>query len=231
MKRIAIASAVAAGTLAGPVAAGAHVTLQPKQAPAGAYVVESVRVPNETDDATTTKVAVRFPDGFASASYQPVDGWTVKVVKQRLATPIATDDGEITEGVRQITWTATSKAAGIAPGQFRDFPLSLQIPGKAGDTLTFKALQTYSDGEVVRWIGGPDADKPAPQIAVTAAAGDHHAAPATTDQASATTEQASAPAPAADGDSSDTLAVVALIVGALGLLAGGSALVTARRRV
>ena len=42
---------------------------------------------------------------------------------------------------------------GIPPGAFQDFGLSVQIPGKAGDKLTFKALQTYSNGEIVRWIG------------------------------------------------------------------------------
>ena len=175
MQRITLASVATSSALAVPAVAQAHVTLQPKTAAAGAYVVENVRVPNETDDAVTTKVAVQFPEGFASASYQAVDGWSVKVVKEKLATPVKTDDGEITEGVKTITWTATSKAAGIAPGQFQDFPLSVQIPGKAGDTLTFKALQTYSDGTVARWIGAPDADKPAPQVQVTEAADDHHA--------------------------------------------------------
>ena len=160
MKRITLASAAALSALAVPAVAQAHVTLQPKTAAAGAYVVEDVRVPNETDDAVTTKVAVQFPEGFASASYEAVPGWAVKVVKEKLATPVKTDDGEITEGVKSITWTATSKADGIAPGQFQDFPLSVQIPGKAGDVLTFKALQTYSDGTVARWIGAPDADKP-----------------------------------------------------------------------
>jgi uncharacterized protein YcnI len=92
------------------------------------------------------------------------------VAKEKLATPVKTDDGEVAEGVKTITWTAGSEADGIAPGQFRDFPLSVQIPGKAGDTLTFKALQTYSDGRVARWIGAPDADQPAPQVTVTAAA-------------------------------------------------------------
>ena len=54
--------------------------------------------------------------------------------------------------------------------------MSVQIPGKAGDELTFKALQTYSDGDVVRWIGAPDSEQPAPQVKVTAAAEDGHAA-------------------------------------------------------
>ena len=236
MKRFTLASVVTLGALAVPVVAQAHVTLQPKTAAAGAYVVENVRVPNETDDAVTTKVAVQFPDGFASASYQAVPGWAVKVVKEKLATPVKTDDGEITEGVKSITWTATSKADGIAPGQFQDFPLSVQVPGKAGDTLTFKALQTYSDGTVARWIGAPDADKPAPQVQVTAAVDDHHAgaAPAAPAAATgtATTENTSAPAVApggTDDSDSNTLAIIALIVGALGLLAGGAGLASARR--
>ena len=233
MKRTILASAAAAGTLALPVAAAeAHVTLQPKTAPAGGFVVEDVRVPNETDDAVTTKVAVQFPAGFAEASYQSVPGWSVKVVKEKLATPVKTDDGEVTEGVKTITWTARAKADGIAPGQFQDFPLSVQVPGKAGDTLTFKALQTYSDGTVVRWIGGPDADQPAPQVTVTAAADDHHAAAS---GGTPTDEQTSAPATAAattassDDSHSNTLAIVALVVGALGLAAGGAGLASARR--
>jgi periplasmic copper chaperone A len=221
MKRITIATAAAAGAFAVPAtAAQAHVTLQPKTAPAGAYVVEDVRVPNETDDATTTKVVVQFPDGFAGASYQRVPGWDVKVAKAKLATPIKTDDGEVTEGVKTITWTARSKGDGIAPGEFQDFPVSVQIPGKAGDTLTFKALQYYSDGTVARWIGAPDADRPAPQVQVTAD--------------TPTTEQVSAPAAPAspstpDDSDSNTLAIVALAVGVLGLLAGGAGLAAARR--
>jgi uncharacterized protein len=231
MKRITLTSATALTALAIPAtAAQAHVTLQPKTAAAGAYVVESVRVPNETDDATTTKVAVQLPDGFASVAYQAVPGWSVKVAKAKLATPVKTDDGEVTEGVKTVTWTAKAKADGIAPGEFQDFPLSVQIPGKAGDTLTFKALQTYSDGQVARWIGAPDADKPAPQVQVTGAAADHAAAEPVS---AAPAAPAAAPAAAAtttkDGDGK-TLAIIALVVGALGLLAGGGALTSARRR-
>jgi uncharacterized protein YcnI len=232
MKRTTLASAALIGALAVPAVAQAHVTVQPKTAAAGAYVVEDVRVPNETDDATTTKVAVQFPEGFAEASYQAVPGWSVKVVKEQLATPVKTDDGEVTEGVKTITWTARSEADGIAPGQFQDFPVSVQIPGKAGDTLTFKALQTYSDGTVARWIGAPDADQPAPQVTVTDAADDHHAAAAAPAADSASTENASAPAAASTVEDSDsnTLAIIALVVGGLGLLAGGAGLAAVRRR-
>jgi uncharacterized protein len=219
MHRITLASTAALSGLLLPTAAQAHVTLQPKQAAAGAFTVENVRVPNERDDAATTKVDVQLPHGFVFASYQSAPGWTVKVTKSKLAAPVKTDDGEVTEEVSRITWTAKSKADGIQPGQFRDFPLSVQIPGKAGATLTFKALQTYSDGEVVRWIGAPDADAPAPQVDVV---------PATPAAAKPVTPSASTPSSGDDG--SDALSTIALAVGGLGLIAGATALALARRR-
>ena len=165
-----LAAVTAVAMLAIPAAAQAHVTLQPTTAPVGAFMVLDVRVPTERDDASTAKVDVQFPSGFAAASYQAVPGWRVQVIKKKLSKPIQTDDGPITEGVSRMVWTRTSRSGGVKPGQFQDFPVSVQIPGKAGDKLTFKALQTYSDGQVVRWIGAPGSDEPAPQVTVIAAA-------------------------------------------------------------
>ncbi len=213
-----------AAALVVPAAAQAHVTLQPNTAAAGGYTRLDVRVPNERDDASTTKVDVQFPEGFASASYEPVPGWTAKVTTAKLATPIQTDDGEITEGVERITWTADSERDAIPPGAFQDFGISVQIPGKAGDQLEFKALQTYSGGEVVRWIGAEDSDNPAPIVTVTEGGDEHGAAaatPAATQAASATTSD--------DGDGNG-LAIVALIVGALGLAVGAFAVYRASAR-
>jgi uncharacterized protein YcnI len=222
--------AATAFVLAVPAAAQAHVTLQPKTAVAGSFTRLDVRVPNERDDATTDKVAVQFPAGFADASYEANPNWTVKVTKKKLDTPVKTDDGEVTEGVDTITWTAKSKADAIAPGSFEDFGLSVQVPGKAGDTLTFKALQTYSDGDVVRWIGDESSDTPAPTVAVTAAA-DSAAATATpaATEAAATPAATAAPATSDDGGSGNGLAVVALIVGALGLIVGAYGVLSGRK--
>ncbi|HET6510294.1 MAG TPA: YcnI family protein [Baekduia sp.] len=216
---VATAAAVLACAAAVPAVADAHVTLQPDTAPAGAFTLEAVRVPNEQDAAVTTKVDVQLPHGFASASYEAVPGWSAKITKSKLAKPIQTDDGPIDEEVSRITFTAESRADGIQPGQFRDFPLSVQIPGKPGDQLTFKALQTYSNGQVVRWIGPPDADTPAPRITVTKAAG--AAAPA----AAATTTVVKQ---GGDG-ASKGLGVAALIVGVIGCALGAGALMARRR--
>ncbi len=225
MTRKTIAAAAVAATLALPAAAAAHVTLQPNEAPAGGFARLDVRVPNEEDAKDTVKVEVQMPPGFADASYEPVPGWTVKETRKKLATPVKTDDGDtLTDELSTITFTA-AKGKGIEPGQFQDFGLSLGLPDKpAGTKLTFKALQTYTGGEVVRWIGAEGSDKPAPVVTLAAE----------TDHTGGAAAPASA-APAADDDDADDddggngLAIVALILGALGLLAGGAALATARR--
>ena len=221
--------ALALCALAIPASAEAHVTLQPPTAPAGGFARLDVRVPNERDDAGTTKVDVKLPPGVLSASYEPVPGWTVKVTKEKLAKPVKVEGFDVTEQVARVTWTGDGKQGVIAPGQFRDFGLSLAIPkGQPGSTLTFKALQTYQGGEVVRWIGPENADEPAPTVTLTAGGegGGHGAATASASAAPA------APASAAGGDDgggSDGLAIAALTIGALGLLAGLAGLLIARR--
>jgi uncharacterized protein len=213
-----------------PAAASAHVTLQPKTAAEGSYSVLSVRVPTERDTASTVKVQVQLPPGFSYAAYEPTPGWTVKVKKSKLATPIKTDDGDVTEEVDEITWTGTGKGDGkIAPGQFKDFPLSLAIPGKAGDTLTFKAIQTYSDKSVVRWIGAPDADKPAPTVAVIPAADAAHGAPAAAPAATPATPAVPS-VPEAKAGASKGLGIAALAVGIVALLLGAGAIVIGRSK-
>jgi uncharacterized protein YcnI len=214
MQRKTAVAAVAASALAAPAAANAHVTLQPNTAAAGAYTVENVRVPNERDKASTVKVDLQLPHGFVAVSYEPKAGWAVKVTKAKLAKPIQTDDGPIDEEVRRITFSGHGPNGKIAPGQFMDFPLSVQIPGKAGDKLVFKAIQTYSNGKVVRWIGAPDSETPAPIVTVVKATA-----------SSATAPPAPAPPARASGDdggggASKGLGITALILGALGLVAG-----------
>jgi uncharacterized protein YcnI len=166
-----IATAVAVGAIAVPAAASAHVTLQPKPQTAGAYTVVNVRVPNERDNASTTKVRVLFPDGIYAVSYAAQAGWKVTVKHARLAPPVQTADGPISERVSSVTFTGRGTGLGrIAPGQFKEFPLSLQMPDQPGATLAFPAYQTYSDGEVVRWTGAAGSDRPAPTVSLAAAA-------------------------------------------------------------
>jgi uncharacterized protein YcnI len=213
--------AMATLALAAPTAAQAHVTVQPEEVPAGGFARLDVRVPNERDDAATDKVEVRMPDGFAFVSTEPVPGWKADVKTEKLDQPIEEEGEEITEQVSTVTFTATEPDAAIQPGEFRDFGLSVGMPSDAreGDVLTFPALQTYDSGEVVRWIGPPDSEEPAAQVTLTAPA--EAEASGEVEEAAQTDED--------DGGASTGLAVTALIVGALGLVAGGASLVRSLR--
>jgi periplasmic copper chaperone A len=218
--KLTIASVLAVA-LALPAAAQAHVTLQPDSVPAGGFTRLDVRVPNERDDAATSKVEVRFPEGFVFVSTEPVEGWTAEVKMGPLAEPIESHGEQITEQVSTVTWTANSPAAAIQPGQFRDFGLSVGLPedGAEGDVLTFPASQTYDSGEVVRWIGAPDSEEPAAEVALTASEEEHGAS--SSDEESSEEED--------DDDGTSALSIVALVLGAGGLLAGGTALVRGGR--
>jgi uncharacterized protein YcnI len=219
-----LASATAALLVLAPVAS-AHVTLQPEEVPAGGFTRLDVRVPTERDDASTTKVEVQFPPGFLFVSTEPVPGWEAKIVKRKLDKPVEQFGEQISEEVGQVSFTANGKAAGIGPGEFQDFGLSVSVPDKAGSTLTFKAVQTYSSGEVVRWIGSPDSEQPAPQVKLAAAEPEGGAAEP------ANEEQPAAPADSGgDDDSSNTLAIIALVIGIAGLATGLLALLTRRGR-
>jgi periplasmic copper chaperone A len=227
---------VAAGVLTAPAAAAAHVSVHPNAVPAGANATLDIRVPTESDTAKTTKLQVKFPSGFIGVATEPPPGWTSKVLTTKLAKPVQTDDGPIDTQVSVVEWTA-GPGAGIPPGQFANFPISVALPGHAGQVLTFKTVQTYSDGKVVRWIGPPDSDEPARTIDVTAKGGvlqdvaGGEAGPGALPAAAST--KAAAPAAAKTvvekESSSNTLAIIALIVGALGLAAGAAGLVAARR--
>jgi uncharacterized protein YcnI len=218
-----LAGAVVALALA--PAAAAHVTLQPEQAPAGGFTRLDVRVPNERDNASTTKVEVRFPPGFLSVSTEPVPGWNAEVAMRELDEPVEQFGERVTEEVDRVILTANGEANAIGPGEFRDFGLSVGVPeGRPGSSLRFPAVQTYSSGEVVRWIGPPDSEEPAPQVELTAAEAEGGASE---EQAA---QQPQAPAASDDDGDSNTLSIIALIVGAAGLLAGLASLFMRRGR-
>ncbi|WP_406147420.1 YcnI family protein [Streptomyces sp. NBC_01012] len=232
VSRIALAGGVAASTvllLAGT--ASAHVSVQPQgEAAKGGYATVNFKVPNERDNASTVKVEVSLPTDhpLASVSPQPVAGWKIKVTKSKLAEPLEVHGKKIDEAVSKVTWTADDD--GIEPGFFEQFPLSVgQLPEDT-DQLVFKALQTYSNKEVVRWIeepteGGEEPDTPAPVLTLTAPAADTDGAAAADDKGGAA-EQTKETTTASDDTSSDTdgtarvLGIVGIVVGAAGVAFG-----------
>ncbi|MBB4982486.1 MULTISPECIES: YcnI family copper-binding membrane protein [Streptomyces] len=220
----------------------AHVSVQPQgEAAKGGYATVNLKVPNERDNASTVKVEVNFPldHPLASVMPQPVPGWKAVVTKSKLDKPLEMHGKKINEAVSKVTWTADGSK--IGPGEFQQFPLSLgQLPEDT-DELVLKAIQTYDNKEVVRWIeeqkeGAEEPENPAPVLKLSAASADedHHGGAAPSASAGAD-EKAGHDAKTADHEetaaassSSDTtarvLGVVGILVGiagvAFGLLAG-----------
>jgi uncharacterized protein YcnI len=164
MPRRTIVPLVAAALILTPAAA-AHVTIDPDAVPADSFARFDIRVPNERDNASTTKLAVKLPKGLVEVSFQPKPGWKRSVTMEKLAEPVTVEGETVSEQVGTVTW----QGGKIAPGEFDEFGLSAKVPDEPGAKLTFPAVQTYSNGEVVRWIGAPDADEPAPQVTLEAA--------------------------------------------------------------
>ena len=162
--RLVLLSIAALAALALAAAAQAHVTVHPNALPAGGFTVINIQVPNERDNASTVKVDVQFPNGIFVASPTVMPGWKGRVITKKLPKPVEIEPGfSVSSRVDRVVFSGGR----IGPGQFLSFPVSIKAPAvKAGTLLTFKALQTYSNGEVVRWIGNPSADEPAPQVLI-----------------------------------------------------------------
>ncbi|MFD5266857.1 YcnI family protein [Streptomyces sp. NPDC058335] len=235
--RLAAAAAVAGSAvlvLCSP--AFAHVSVQPEGTAAkGGYAVVNFRVPNERDNASTTKLEVNFPADAPLASVMPqkVDGWKITVTKSKLAKPLEVHGRQISEAVSKVTWTAADK--GIEPGFIQQFPVSLGALPENADQMVFKAIQTYSNKEVVRWIevqkeGAEEPENPAPVLALSAAEDDHSHGSSADESSESSSESSSdksgdaepAAATTEASDSSDGTDTTARVLGIVGIVIGAA---------
>jgi uncharacterized protein YcnI len=200
----AVAVATLAATFAFAGAASAHVSVTPTTAAGDSYPTLTFRVPTESDTAATRRLAVYLPAGgsVGTPRVKPHPGWHADVTPTR------------------VVWTADSPGSRIKPGEFDEFELSVG-PLPTSGTLTFKALQYYTDGSVVRWIdtaaaGQPEPEHPAPVLTITPAASSTSADPASAHPVVERTGDSTAP--------------LALSIAALVLAAGSLLLSLVRRR-
>jgi len=206
-------------------AASAHVSVSGPGAVQGGYASLVFKVPTESATASTTGLKVQLPadQPLASVSVLPVPGWNYTVTKAKLATPISSDDGDITEAVNVIEWKAASAGTAIKPGEFNQFTISAGPLPKAA-SMTFKAIQTYSDGSTVSWIEQPaegssaEPEHPAPTLALAAAGAS--SAPSSAAPAGSSTA-------ASSSDDDNGPAVTALVLSIVALLVAGAALAVA----
>ena len=234
MKKTTFAASLAATTtalllLAAPLAASAHVRVVPGSAEPGSYATLTFKVPTESATASTVKLVVDLPTDtpFTSVSYLPLAGWTTSVDTEKLADPVKTDDGTITEAPVRVTWTADSGTQ-IAPGQFQQFTISAGAVPDTGSIL-LPAHQYYSDGSVVDWdektpASGEEPEHPAPTRYVTTPEPSEHGAAGGSSDAPQVAASTSAPTASSAGA---TATAVSIGLGIAGLALGAIALVVA----
>lgn len=233
-----IAAAGAIVLLAAP--AFAHVTMDVTESAVGAYTVATFSVPHGCDGSPTTRIAIKVPDAITEVTPTRNAFYDIKTVTTKLNPPSTAEDGDaITEKVSRIVYTAKTPL----PADERDtLELSFQVPedAKIGAVLEFPTIQTCEQGQTA-WVdktpaGGEEPEHPAPAFTVTAATGEsgHHAAdtddtPSSSDSDSAKESTAAVSSTSDDDRSSDALSWTALVAGALGLLAGGVAIIRSRK--
>ena len=198
-----LAVAVAA-SLGASAAASAGTIIAPSSAPtAGAQLFTLAVQPDPAKEGRkipVSQIDLFVPAGFAVDSFEPTPGW---------------EQDWTVQSVQKSTWTrdASDLHNEKERNEAAEHDAVFHFLGRPGSSRSyeFTVRQTYTDGTVVQW--GPKVDWPG--------------GPA----------QSAGPGPTVEGRSADpasggtsTLAVVALVVAALGLVLGAAALVLARRR-
>lgn len=116
----------------------------------GSTVALVMNVPHERDDATwNVGVSVALPPGWTAVGCETKPTWGCTTGA---------------DGARAVV--RFTKEAGAAPAEDETFRFTVRAGGAAG-AAAFPTVQTYSSGEVVRWIEGPGSALPAATLQVT----------------------------------------------------------------
>ena len=149
MFRIGVFVAALGGALILAASAFAHAEVSPAVALSKHGQLFTLAVPTEKENATTSKVELTPPDGFAIDSFVPSAGWTRSVR--------STGSGEETK-IERVSWSG-----GHTPTE-EDAVFQFLASADSAKTYSFKVRQTYSDGSVVDWSGPESSDAPAPRV-------------------------------------------------------------------
>jgi uncharacterized protein YcnI len=162
MKHLLLTACVALAAI-GIAPALAHVSLEKKEAPAGANYKAVLRVPHGCEGSATVAIRVRIPENVLAAKPMPKPGWQLTTVT---ADHHAASPGQ-TGAVREIAWTGGH----LPDGYYDEFVFRVALPAApAGTVIRFPVVQQCEKG-VHRWIEVPepgksaaDYEQPAPSV-------------------------------------------------------------------
>ena len=127
-----------------PGLANAQVMLEQKEAESGSYYKGVLTVTQGCDASATIAITVDIPEGLQFVQPMPKAGWQVEIVKKPVERPFFKDGIEITEAVRQITWSGNT----LSDNHFDEFIFRGRIGVGATSVLYFPVTQKCESGEL-----------------------------------------------------------------------------------
>lgn len=226
--RHALSTAAAALLIAVPVAS-AHITLKSDNTSAGGYAYANFTVPHGCEGSSTTKVELKVPDGITSFVPQRSPLWDVKVTTKKPDGDLKNAHGEaITEVPDTVTWTYSTP---LPNAQLDQLGASIALPTEEGQ-LNFPLVQTCEKGSTswteIQAEGGDEPEHPAPSLMITAASDGGHGDAADKDEEHAAGSDSGSENVSSkdvdnlqdDVDQARMIAIIGIVIGALGLLFG-----------
>jgi periplasmic copper chaperone A len=229
-----VAAATGALTLALAGSAGAHITANPGEAPSDGFATLDFSVGHGCEESPTTQVRIQIPPSVPSVTPGVHPLWDV-ATKEGKKDKVELHGETITRGVSEVTYTAKEP---LPPDRLDLLTISVKLPaGEEGESVYFPTIQRCEKGQT-RWIQIPaegenpeELEEPAPAVVLTAAEGAHGGASDSGESAARPAASVQAASVSDDDDGAPMwLAISALVIGALGLLAGVGGLMAGRRR-
>src|SRR6187401_1171052 len=105
--------------------AGAHVSLENRQAIIGAGYKAVLTVPHGCAGSATVKIRVQIPEGVIAVKPMPKAGWSVEAISGKYAADYSYHGKKFSEGVKEVVWSGGK----LADGHYDEFVMSTFLTG------------------------------------------------------------------------------------------------------
>ena len=143
---------IIAATVLTASSAGAHVTLENRQASVGSYYKAVFAVPHGCAGSAMIKIRVQIPEGVIGIKPMPKPGWNLETIKGKYAAEYELHGAKLSEGVKEVVWSGGK----LADDNYDEFVMATFLTNrlKPNTTLYFPVVQECEQG-INRWIDIP----------------------------------------------------------------------------